>query len=253
VVTRCRRRAGVTLIEMLVAVTLVSLLSVAMLFAIRVGLNALERTNDQLIANRRVLGAQRAIDQQIAGFIPVQAVCGGPLQPSRASGMLFFHGEPRSMRFVTSYSLEEAGRGYPRILEYAVIPGREAGVRLIVNEHPYTGPQSLAFFCLGPGADPVTGAPGLRFRPVEPMPRSFVLADRLVQCSLSYQVRHPVSGVRQWRPAYTGPEPPVAIRLEMTPLEVDASRVRMASITAPLRVTRSAQVVYKDIDDEEPR
>jgi prepilin-type N-terminal cleavage/methylation domain-containing protein len=252
-VSRGRARAGVTLIELLVAVTLVSLLSAAMLMAIRAGLNALERTNAQLLANRRVLGAQRALDQQIAGLMPVAAVCGGAGQAARGVAMIFFQGDPRSMRFLSSYSLEEAGRGYPRILEYAVIPGREAGVRLIVNEHPYAGRGSLGMFCLGEGADPITGARGLRFRPVEPTPRSFVLADQLAQCRFVYQVRHPSSGALEWRAAHSGPQPPAAIRIEITPLEADASRVRMGTVTVPVRVSRDAQVEYKDIDDEEPR
>jgi hypothetical protein len=233
---------------------LVSLLSVAMLFAIRVGLNALEKTNLQLMANRRVLGAQKALDQQIAGLMPVPAACGsGPMTQPRQTDMVFFGGDPRAMRFVSSYSLEEAGRGYPRILEYAVIPGAEAGVRLIVNEHLYTGPPSLAFFCIGRANDPSSGAPGLQFRPVQPMPRSFILADRLARCTLAYQGRNQRSGQREWRATYSGPEPPLAIRIEMTPLDVDLSRLRMSSFTVPLRTTRSAQVVYKDIDDEEPR
>jgi hypothetical protein len=42
----------------------------------------------------------------------------------------------------------------------------------------------------------------------------------------------------------------VAIRVEMMPLQADLSRLRMTSFTVPLRTTRSAQVVYKDVDDE---
>jgi prepilin-type N-terminal cleavage/methylation domain-containing protein len=196
------RQRGVTLIELLVAVTLVSLLSVGMVFAIRIGLNTLDKTNATMMANRRVLGAQRAIDQQINGLIPVNAVCGGnPGAPPVRERMLFFQGDMRSMRFVTSYSLEEAGRGYPRILEYAVIPRPDdLGVRLIVNEHPYTGPT-------------------------------------------------PVSREPAWLPGFSGTEPPSAIRVEMTPLQADQSRLQMSTITVPLRVNRSAAVAYKDIDD----
>ena len=62
--------------------------------------------------------------------------------------------ECETMRFVTSYSLNEAARGVPRILEYRVIPGDNGnGVRLIVNETLYTGPLSTAGFCAGFGAD----------------------------------------------------------------------------------------------------
>ena len=63
-------QSGVTLIELLVAVSLLSLLSVGMLFAMRVGLNAMGRTNARVISNRRVLGVERILTQQIAGFVP---------------------------------------------------------------------------------------------------------------------------------------------------------------------------------------
>src|ERR687889_557920 len=79
--SRARKRAakrrserGLTLIEVLIAVTLVSLLSVGILFAIRVGLNAMGRSNARLNENRRVAGAYRVLVQQIEGLIPVIAL-----------------------------------------------------------------------------------------------------------------------------------------------------------------------------------
>ena len=75
-----------TLIELLVAMTLLSLLAVGVLFGLRIGLNAMERTNDRLMTNRKVLGVERVITQQIAGFIPVKADCfTSPQSPPHAS------------------------------------------------------------------------------------------------------------------------------------------------------------------------
>ena len=54
-----RREAGVTLIELTVAVTLLSLLSLGMVMAMRVGLSAYAKTESKLMDNRRVAGAQR--------------------------------------------------------------------------------------------------------------------------------------------------------------------------------------------------
>src|SRR5688572_5897054 len=114
-------RAGVTLMELLVAVSLVSLLTVGILMAMRVGINALQKSNERLIGNRRAAGAQRVLEQQIAGFMPVNADCriSPEAPPTRIP---FFQGAPESMRFVSSYSLQEAWRGYARILEFQVIP-----------------------------------------------------------------------------------------------------------------------------------
>ena len=72
-----RRDAGVTLMEVLIAVTLLSLLSTGMLLAIRIGLSALGKTNEKLMYNRRVAGAQRILEQELQGMIPVVAPCGG--------------------------------------------------------------------------------------------------------------------------------------------------------------------------------
>ena len=82
-------RAGLTLMEVLVAVTLLSLLSVGMLFAIRIALNAMQKTNHRLTSNRRVLSSQRILEQQIAGLVPVanSGSLGTPLdRPTSASG-----------------------------------------------------------------------------------------------------------------------------------------------------------------------
>ena len=44
-------RAGVTLIEVLIAITLLSLISVAMLLAMRIGLNTFDKTKDSLMTD----------------------------------------------------------------------------------------------------------------------------------------------------------------------------------------------------------
>jgi prepilin-type N-terminal cleavage/methylation domain-containing protein len=71
-----RRESGTTLIEVLIAVTLLSLLSVGMLTAMRVGFMAFSKTNDKLMENRRVAGTQRVVQEQLEGMMPVVAPCG---------------------------------------------------------------------------------------------------------------------------------------------------------------------------------
>ncbi len=240
------RAAGVTLMELLIAVSLVGLLSTGMLMAIRVGLNAMGKANAKLLANRRALGVQRILEQQVAGFVPVIADCRtGPEAP--ASRQPFFQGEPQSMRFVSTYSLEEAARGYPRILEFQVIPGEEnRGVRLVVNEFLYSGSSSAGLSCLGLMPDPVSGVPALRFRPIETGPRSFVLADKLAFCNFLYQEIMPPPLLERWTPRAVKPPWPPAVRIEMAPLEPDPSRVQVVSFTAPIRVNRDPAMQYVD-------
>ena len=239
-----RRQAGVTLIELLVAVTLVGLLATGMLFAIRVGLSAMEKTNSRFIANRRVLGVQRILEQQLAGFLPVSADCASaPGTP--VAHLPFFEGEPNAMRFVSTYSIQEAGRGYPRILEYRVIPGeRNLGVRLVVNEHLYFGPQTTGMFCLGMMPDPELGMNVPRFVPIQVGPQSFVLADKLSFCRIIYQERLAPPALDRWVARWIKPQWPSAVRVEMAQLDRDPAKLQLMTITAPLKSRRDPLYHY---------
>ncbi len=240
------KRAGVTLLELLLAVSLLSLLSVGMLMAMRVGFTSMERANKKLMDNRRVVRAQRILEEQIAGFMPLVADClSGPEAPPVK--MPFFQGEPQSMRFLSSYSLGEAARGYPRLLEFQVIPGEQnRGVRLVVNEHLYTGPRSAGAFCLGFGPDPLLGVLAPLYRPIDVGPRSFVLADRRAWCRFSFLELAAPPVFQRWRPRWILPRWPLAVRVEMAPLEEDAARLRPVTITAQIRVNRALDIQYGD-------
>lgn len=236
---RRRRTAGLTLMEVMVAVTLLSLLVVGMAMAMRIGLNAFSKTDSKLMDNRRVAGAQRLLNQELAGMLPLVLPCG-----SGAASQPFavFQGEPQVMRLVSTFSLREGWRGRPQILELFVIPGEEGrGVRLVVNEIPYW-PSVMSGMCAG-----FSG--GLtRFPPPRATANSFVLADKLAYCRFGY-MQHPVvdplsAPIWQASLAYQGW--PQAVRIDMAPLEVDPSRLQPISETVPLRVYRGAEIPYGD-------
>src|SRR5215467_7430127 len=109
-----RRQAGVTLLEVLVAVTLLSLLSVGIMMALRIGLFAFARTNSRLMDDRRVAGSQRVIQQELEGLIPVVGQCAGGGMPKT----LMFHGQSDSLTMVSGFSLQQAWRGRPQILQF---------------------------------------------------------------------------------------------------------------------------------------
>ncbi len=241
-----RPTAGITLMEVVIAVTLLSLLSVGMLEAIRMGFDALHKTNSRLMENRRVAGAQRVLEQQLGGFMPVTALCSG-VKNARAD-FAFFEGRPQSMRLVSTYSLDEAWRGRPRILELQVIPGEQGrGVRLVVNEIPYTGPLSAGQSCLGIAPDPVSRLPMPQFLPIEASPQSFVLADKLAWCRFSYlEPAQPPDVVDHWRTAWVLPTWPKGLRVEMAPLEDNPSRLRPLTVTSAIPINRLPDMFYGD-------
>jgi prepilin-type N-terminal cleavage/methylation domain-containing protein len=223
---RTRPRAGVTLMELLIAVTLLSLLSVGLLYALRIGVISYSRTQTKLMDNRRVAGAQRILEQQLQGMIPV----------SGAGGVIFFQGESQTMRLVSAFSLQDAWRGLPQILEVFVAPGEQGGVRLLVNEIPYQGPRAALALCPTPNH---CGSAGQS-------ERSFVLADRLAYCRFTYLnlVADDIAPI--WGPAFASRTWPKAIHIEMAPLVPDASHLQAISTTAVIRIHRNPEIPYGD-------
>jgi prepilin-type N-terminal cleavage/methylation domain-containing protein len=244
--TRRNNQSGVTLMEVLVAMTLLSGLAAGILFSLRIGLNAMERGNSKLMMNRRVMGVERIFQEQVAGYMPAKVDCRVNAEGAVATAH-FFEGEPQTMRFVSSYSLQEGNRGYPHILEYQVIPGENGrGVRLVVNELLYTGPTSTATVCNGIEPDPVTGFPTPRFGPVQIGSYSFVLADKLQYCRFLYKDEPPPPQPERWLERWGRARMPSALRVDMGPLDPDPGKLQLVGLTEPIRVNRDIMARYTE-------
>jgi type II secretory pathway component PulJ len=239
---RRRREAGLTLMEVLIAVTLLSLLTLGMMFAMRLGLQAFARTDNKLMENRRVAGAQRVLEQELQGLIPVVAPCGG--SPGGAGLKFgFFQGRMDQMSLISSFSLQGGWRGQPQILQLFVIPGENGeGVRLVVNETRYTGAEGAGQFCMGFGQEA-----GVTFAAPAAGPKSFVLADKLAYCRFSYMALPKLpQDPRIWTPIWATQGWPIGIRVEMAPLTPNPARLQPITVIAPLYLYRSPEVAYSD-------
>jgi len=243
---RNNSESGVTLIEILIAVSLMSLLSVGMLVAMRLGFNTMDKTDSRLVRNRRVANSRAIIENEIDGFI--FSMANYRPKPDEIQRVPFLQTEAQSMQFVTSYSLEDAWRGRPRIAAMQVIPGeKNEGVRLIVNEMPYTGPDQAGQEITGIEQDPL-GPPIVRFASIQPGPQSFVLADRLAFCRFSYLEPRFTAPFQMWRPDWVQPQSlPLAVRIEMAPLDSgNASDLQISTVTVPFNVNRAPGTIYVD-------
>jgi len=215
--------------------------------SMRVGINAMERVDSRFIANRRAIGVQKVLESQIAGMMPVKANCrpgGGPPGPEFS----MFEGLPDQMRFVSSYSLAEAARGYPRLLELKVIRSdKDSGYRLIVNERIYGGPFMIGSLCAGFAPMPPEGNQMPRFLDIEVGPASFVLADHLASCRILYKQRMPPPVLERWLPAWGIPDLlPSGIRVELAPLAPDGSKLEPMTVSATVHVTKWVLGPYAD-------
>jgi prepilin-type N-terminal cleavage/methylation domain-containing protein len=231
---QCRGEAGVTLIELLIAITLVALLSTAMLMGLRAGFLSYRRTTDRMQDNRRTSNIEAILARQIAGVIPAMGGCatsGGGIAP-----VPFFNGTPTSMRLISSYSMSEGARGLPRVIELQVVPNESGGVRLVVNEHLYTGLASTAPFCFDG-----------RWLPVTPNAQSFVAADGLAYCRFQYREAIPDSVLPgNWLPVWSKANLPNAVRIDMAPLQTGPGRLAFLPVTVPIHVTREVVAQYTD-------
>jgi hypothetical protein len=132
-----------------------------------------------------------------------------------------------------------------------VVPGEEnQGVRLVVNEHVYTGTRGAGAFCLGKLQDPETGVLGPKFPPIAIGANSFVLADKLAFCRFSFRdaAEPPAPPIEfpKWFLRWIKPVLPSAIRIEMAPLVADSAKLQPVTLTIPVRVNRVPLVEYEN-------
>jgi len=225
---------GMTLIEVLVAVALLSLLSVGLFTALQIGATSWSTTRERLMLDRRVATANAILHSSFASIVPLEA----EIPPERAIGLrqlLFFQGEPGSMRFVSSYSVTEGVRGGLRIVELQVSSARN-GLRILLNQLPYLGPLSAGSLVVGQVSDPDFPRGRIVFSPIAAMPTSLIIVDELAACTFSYLRRprrrdEPSVWLSHWGERDSLP---AAIRVNLTPSSGEA-RVLPVSITTAVR------------------
>jgi len=228
---RRHARAGLTLVEILVAVALLGVLSAGLLTLLETSAGAWSAARERLTLDRRVASSNTLLHAAFAGVVPLLAL---PPPQAGAPQAPFFHGEPGEMRFVSSYSMTEGVRGGLRILELNVQRGPN-GLRLVLTESPYRGPLSVGRYITGvePTQD---GRTRLLFTEVRPREDSLIVADALEACTFSY-LRAPDAPGRpsEWTPVWDDLRKlPEAVRVELQPEEAEA-RLQPVSITAEIR------------------
>jgi prepilin-type N-terminal cleavage/methylation domain-containing protein len=220
---------GVTLLELIIAISLVGLISAGMLTAMRTSLMTNEKVAARLTSNRQRMNLRQTIVRQLGGAMPVMGPCGG-------GTVALFQGTTQTLRFVSSFSLAEGSRGYPQMVEYRVVPGA-AGSRLMVSEQPYTGPASAAPFCADGGAE---------FAPGDAS--AVIAADRLSRCEFSYL--RPLQQFAfidaQWEAEWNQPFFPPAVKIEMASIDGAAEPLPPLSVTVNLHADRDFRGAYAD-------
>ena len=231
-VTR-QSRAGLTLIEVMVAVTLLGLLSVGIITALQIGAGSWMGTRERLKHDRRISSANHIFHSAFSGIVPMTAQS-LPGAESRFPVTLFFQGEPQTMRFVSAYSVTAGNRGGLNLFELQVVDS-DNGRRVLLNQFPYGGPFQAGELITG--IEPLADGPGRRllFQPVEPRGSSLIVADELTDCEFRYlrQPRRP-DEPPEWIEVWTDPRVlPLAVSVRLAPRS-EQGRLLPVSITAQI-------------------
>ncbi len=223
--------AGMSLIEVTVAVALMGLLSAGIFTAFQVGASSWQSTRDRLMLDRRIATANAILHGTLNGIVPIRAEM-PPGRPERGRRFFFFQGEPRSMRFVTTYSVVTGVRGGLLITELQVVSS-ERGLRVLLNQSPYRGPQSAGFFVAGFARDPLRGRERALFVPILPRATSLIIVDELEDCRFAFLEQPPgLEQPTEWVPVWADLlRLPEAVAIHVIPSRGGA-RLRPISVIA---------------------
>ncbi len=225
---RKEKQRGVTLLELLVSIAIVSLLATTALLAWRVSISGWERARVQLERGGAVLAVHQLLTEQIASMTPYQTTV------ARVGRVLFFQGEAETVRFVSRYSLTARAASGLYLVEYHAVEQRGGTWQLLLQEKPLKGYEELSAMIVG--REQESGVLRTRFRPFEQGEAAVVLLEGLEECRFEYY-RRAVPGVpggwtSEWSGA--GNELPTAMRVRATARE-EAGILKPVVVTAAVR------------------
>jgi prepilin-type N-terminal cleavage/methylation domain-containing protein len=193
-----RTQSGITLIELLVVVTLLGMVSLGLLFAMRVGVGAWQRANARMTTDRKVTAAGDLITSQLGSVRAKYVVWGNRDQSLR---FIYFEGRSDRLRFLSDDSVMSRTRGGLWLAEYWFEHNARNECRLQYNEFPVRTDADLAPTIAGAIAE--AGSPRIQFRPTVAGPATRMLYAGLHDCAFEYLIE-PLDG----KPVYWGKEWP---------------------------------------------
>ena len=220
--------SGFTLLELLVSITIVSLLATMVLFGWRIASSAWQKANVYMQRSRTVLETHQLLQEQMASMVPYQ------VRTQQGIAQLFFQGDPQTARFLSRYSLAgRASSGLYRI-EYQIVDGAGETKQLLLNEFPVNSQEELGALLAEEEANPITGM--LKFLPFERGPQTGSLLEGIRDCHFEYYRPPTLTEPGSWADQWVGPngELPRGMAIRVT-TSSDSGDLHPISIVAAIR------------------
>lgn len=176
-----RSVAGLSLLEVAVAIALLGLVSVAAVTATGAGLQAWLAARETTALDRRSANWNDRLHAAVAAMIPMAARSG----PSGNPVQVFFQGTPHAMRFVTGHAPSASGRGGIRLVEIRSEP-RGGQTSLVLGDAPCPDAITLGALLEAPMRTSLRTQPNATLRPGSGRVWSGVVADGLAECEFRY-------------------------------------------------------------------
>jgi prepilin-type N-terminal cleavage/methylation domain-containing protein len=204
-------QSGFTLLELLVSMTVVSLLATTVLFGWRIAAGAWGKANQLVEAQRRAAATQQLLEAQMAEMVPY-----APWQ-RQGMGDVFFQGERQTARFLSRYSLANRARSGLYRIEYQIVTTGDGSQQLLMNELPERNPDASGLLLTGSEQKPEGAV--LHFAPFERTPQTRVLLEGLKEAGFEYYRAAGPWGAAGWVSdwASRGNELPRAMAIRVAP------------------------------------
>jgi len=122
-----RRPAGFTLLELMISITLISLIIVIMAGAMRLSYRSIDKGEARSAYLERLKVTFSLMEGQIQSAIPLT-------RHEDEAGRVFFEGSPDTVKFASNYSLTEGQRGYVMVT-YKTRSGDDGNQALYIEEN----------------------------------------------------------------------------------------------------------------------
>ena len=209
-----RPQNGFTLLELLIGMTLMTLLMITLVIGIHIGIRAWERGQSHLRETRQQAVRTQFLARQISSLIPYRVALA---EADMNLEWTVLEATPERFRFLSTYDSRSQDRAGLELVEYAIVRTSPREVGVFLRETPVQNDQDVVSEVIqGVTDDPDTGKKVITLRPFLRRESDLELMKNLSTARFEYLAPPAQGGRPSWVTDYAGTKTwpyPQAVRL----------------------------------------